>query len=80
MKLIIVIILAIILYCLGSALFYMVGRRGDARKMAVALTWRISLSIALFIFLFIAYQLGWVHPHPLILGPVKENSNGNIRG
>lgn len=79
MKIFVVIILAIILYCLGSALFYMVGRRGDARKMATALTWRISLSIALFMFLFFAYYMGWVHPHPLVLGPVKENVDGNIR-
>lgn len=68
MKIIVLIILAIILYCLGSALFFMVGRRGDAEKMVKALTWRITLSLGLFLFLLLSYYLGWIKPHPLILG------------
>jgi len=27
-----------------------------------ALAWRVGLSVALFIFIWIAYQLGWIQP------------------
>lgn len=67
MKIVVVILLAIILYCLGSALYYMVGRRGDAEKMVKALTWRISLSLGLFLLLLIGSYFGWFVPHALIL-------------
>lgn len=74
MKIIVVMILGIILYCLGSALYYMVGRRGDARKMARSLTWRIGLSFALFFFLITSFYMGWIEPHPLEVGQVKRLS------
>jgi hypothetical protein len=35
----------------------------DGRKMVRSLTWRISLSVALFGMLFLAWHLGWIHPH-----------------
>lgn len=52
-----------IIYSLGSALFYLrrAGRLNE-EKMARALTWRISLSIALFVFVIVAFQLGWISP------------------
>ncbi len=62
LKIGIVIILLIILYCLGSGLFYLLYRRDSAHTVK-ALTWRIVLSFSLFIFLFIAYSLGWISPH-----------------
>lgn len=68
MKIIVLIVLAIILYCLGSALFFMLGRQGDAKKMVKALTWRITLSLSLFFFLILSYYLGWIEPHPLVVG------------
>ncbi len=62
MKIIILIVFAVILYCLGSAAFYLV-KRSDADKLARALTWRIALSIALFLLLILSAFMGWVHPH-----------------
>lgn len=67
MKIVVAILTLIILYCLGSALFFMVGRKGDEEKMVKALTWRISLSLVLFALLFVGFYMGWLHPHPLIL-------------
>jgi cytochrome bd-type quinol oxidase subunit 2 len=63
-KLVIVIILAAIVASMGSALFHLVhDRKGETRKMVRALTVRISLSVALFVLLFVAYALGLIEPH-----------------
>lgn len=65
MRLFILFFLAVILYCLGSALFYLVRERSekDARGVVRALSWRIGLSLGLFFLLLIFYALGWIHPH-----------------
>ncbi|HYF98053.1 MAG TPA: twin transmembrane helix small protein [Coxiellaceae bacterium] len=63
MKIIILIIFAIILYCLGSAAYYLVKAGSNSERLAWALTWRISLSIALFALLIFSAWMGWVHPH-----------------
>jgi Protein of unknown function (DUF2909) len=63
-KAIIILFLLIILYSLGSALFYLVrGAEGNDTRVAKALSWRIGLSMLLFILLFIAFSLGWIAPH-----------------
>ncbi|MES2216839.1 MAG: twin transmembrane helix small protein [Pseudomonadota bacterium] len=68
-KAIIILFLLIILYSLGSALFYLVRDKGkDNNRVAMALTWRIGLSMLLFILLFIAFSLGWIAPHGIIGG------------
>lgn len=64
-KLVVVLFLAIILYCLGSGLFYLVRDKSDSDRVVKALTWRIGLSILLFILLFVAYAMGWVAPHTI---------------
>jgi formate/nitrite transporter FocA (FNT family) len=66
-KLFILAVLAMIVASLGSAVVYLVrGREQDRRKMARALTMRISLSIALLLFVIVAAQLGWITPHGLV--------------
>lgn len=62
-KIIIILFLLLILFNLGSALFYLVKDRRHSKNMLRALGWRIGLSFALFILLFIAYQLRWIIPH-----------------
>lgn len=56
-------LLLIILYCLGSALYYMLSPKSAPQSMAKALTWRIGLSVAVFILLIVSFLLGWVQPH-----------------
>ena len=63
-KLIVLGLLAAIVVSMGSALFHLVhDRKGETRKMVRALTVRISLSVALFILLFVAYALGLIELH-----------------
>lgn len=62
-KLLIVLVLIAIVLSLGSALYQLARGTGDSRKMLRALTWRISLSVALFALLLLAYLAGWIAPH-----------------
>lgn len=40
------------------------GRDGQPKssKMARALAWRVALSIGLFLFVLLSYQMGWIQP------------------
>ena len=62
-KLLIVLLLIAIVVSLGSALYQLARGAGDSRKLLRALTWRISLSVALFALLLLAYRAGWITPH-----------------
>lgn len=65
-KAIVVLFLLIILYSLGSALFYLVRDKGtDSTQVVKALTWRIGLSMLLFVLLLVAFALGWIAPHAI---------------
>ena len=55
--------LVLIVVSLGSALWHLVRGAGDSRRMVRALTWRIGLSIALFVLLMIAWYAGLIAPH-----------------
>ena len=67
-KILIIIFLVTILYSLGSALIFLVKDRGEGDRTVNRLTWRIGLSLILFLFLWGAYQLGWIEPNS---GPVR---------
>lgn len=63
-KLIVIGLLLVILFSLGSALVAMAT--GDkSGKMLRSLTWRIGLSVSLFILLLIGQAMGWITPHGL---------------
>ncbi len=66
-KVIIILLLITIVYCLGSAVFFMLRDKTGSKSMAKALTWRISLSLLLFILLLFSYFMGWIAPHPLVI-------------
>jgi hypothetical protein len=61
-KFLVVGILVLILISLGNALFHLSSTRQDGKKMITALTWRIGLSVVLFLLLIIAYYKGWIYP------------------
>lgn len=62
--------LAGILASLGSGLFHLTRGRDDedSRKLGRALWVRISLSLALFLLLLLAWHFGYIAPHPLGAG------------
>lgn len=49
-----------ILGSLASALFYLMRDKGSSSKTVNALTLRIGLSVALFLFLLFSYWMGWI--------------------
>ncbi|QDH71138.1 twin transmembrane helix small protein [Marilutibacter alkalisoli] len=55
--------LALILYNLGAALYYMLTDRGESKRAVNALTRRIALSIALIGLVAIGIATGFIEPH-----------------
>jgi len=55
--------LALIVYNLGAALFYMLTDRGESKRSVNALTRRIGLSIALIALVALGIATGVVQPH-----------------
>jgi hypothetical protein len=64
-KLLIIAVLVAIIFSLGSALFQLSSGKRDSHKMLRALTWRIALSVALFLVLLVAWRMGYIRPHGL---------------
>ena len=63
-KIVILSLLLVVLVSLGSALAAMA--RGDkSDKMLKALSWRIGLSVCIFILLLIGQAMGFITPHGL---------------
>jgi hypothetical protein len=65
-KVIIIALLLVVIFSLAQALRFLI--RDDATssgKMLKSLTWRIGLSVLLFILLLIGQAVGWIHPHGL---------------
>jgi hypothetical protein len=62
-KLLVVVILALIVISLGKALFHLSSGKGDSKALARSLSWRIGLSVGLFVLLILAYYQGWIHPN-----------------
>lgn len=62
MRIIILIALAGILLSLGSALVYLVRDKGSTNRTVNALTVRVGISVALFLFILFGYWMGWIQP------------------
>ena len=71
MKALIVVVLIAIVAVLASAGVVMLRKPRDGRphdaRMARALMWRVLLSIGLFLFILLAWALGWIQPNALPL-------------
>jgi hypothetical protein len=65
-KFLVLVLLAGILVSLFSGLVYLNRDRGDSGRMLQALTFRISLSVLLFLVLLIAWRSGAIQPHGLL--------------
>ena len=62
-KIIVIAFMLVILYCLGSGLIYLLKDHGNGKRTVKALTWRIGLSISLFLLLIIGFYTGLITPH-----------------
>ncbi|MFA5521134.1 MAG: twin transmembrane helix small protein [Castellaniella sp.] len=60
MRIIVILAFLGILGSLGSALFHLMRDKGGSNRTVNALTWRIGLSIALFLFVLFAHHMGWI--------------------
>ena len=65
MRYVVIGVLILILFSLGSAAIYMLRGRGDSSQMAKALAWRVGLSVALFLLLMAGYFFGLFRPGQL---------------
>jgi len=65
-KIIIVILLLLIVLSLAAGMFSLVRERGESSRTAKFLTLRIALSIFTFIFIGVAFYMGWIQPHGLV--------------
>ncbi len=63
MQLLVLVLLVAIIGSLGHALTSMTAGPERAKRMANALTVRITLSVALFALLLVGYHFGWIEPH-----------------
>jgi hypothetical protein len=72
MKILIVVVLVLVLFALGSAGLFMLKRdRGTGardNRMARSLALRVGLSIALFLFILLSWRMGWIQPTGLPVG------------
>jgi hypothetical protein len=60
MRYIVILAMLGILGSLASALVYLMRDKGGSNRMVNALTVRIGLSIALFLFVLFAHYMGWI--------------------
>lgn len=63
MKPLIALTLLAIVVSLGKALFSMSSGPEHAARVVEALSWRIGLSVALFVSIILSYHFGWIAPH-----------------
>lgn len=64
-KVIILILFAAIFFSLIRAMLALLRGNKQSTGTVTALTWRIGLSVALFLLLLIAFAMGWITPHPV---------------
>jgi hypothetical protein len=62
MRIIVVLALIGIIASLGSALVFLIRDRGGSSRTVNALTVRVGLSVALFLFILFSYWMGWIEP------------------
>ncbi|MDX1556208.1 MAG: twin transmembrane helix small protein [Xanthomonadales bacterium] len=72
MKFLIILFFLVIIYSLASSFWFLVKDKGEGDRTVRRLTWRIGLSLLLFLFLWAAYQMGWIEPSS---GPIRIPGN-----
>ncbi|AIY39770.1 Cysteine synthase B [Collimonas arenae] len=62
MKIVVIIAFILILGSLASALIFLMRDKGKSNRTVQALTWRVGLSVTLFLLILILYKLGYIQP------------------
>ena len=68
-KVLIVIALLVIAYALGSSFYFLIRDKGEGTRTVRRLTWRVGLSLLLFMLILLAMATGWLRPGSA--GPVR---------
>ena len=67
-KAVIIIVLLVVLYTLGSSFFFMVKDKGQGDRVLKRLSRRIGLSLFLLLVLYVMFLMGWIEPSK---GPIN---------
>jgi len=67
-KIIIIVLLLLILASLAGGMFSLVKDHGDSDRTVKFLTFRIALSILVFLFIALSFYMGWIQPHGIVPG------------
>ncbi|MFO1205873.1 MAG: twin transmembrane helix small protein [Burkholderiales bacterium] len=59
-KIIVLALVALIFVSLASGLYYLIKDQGTSERTVKALTWRVALSVALFVLLMAGYYFGFI--------------------
>jgi predicted membrane channel-forming protein YqfA (hemolysin III family) len=62
MKIVVAIAFILIIGSLFSALLFLMRDKGKSNRTVQALTWRVGLSVALFLMILLLYKLGYIQP------------------
>ena len=66
-KIIIALVMLAILFSLFRGLYFLAIGKQDSKKTVNSLSWRIGLSIALFVLIITGISMGWLEHHGLPL-------------
>lgn len=58
-----VVVLLVVLFSLGQALYFMMTDKDGGKRTVWALTRRIGLSVVLILMVIFGIWMGWLHPH-----------------
>ena len=65
-KIIIVVLLGLVVLSLGAGMFSLIKGGGNSNRTVKFLTIRIALSIITFLFIALAFYMGWIQPHGVL--------------
>ncbi len=65
-KTIILIMLLLVLLSLGASMFTLIKDRNNSNRTVKFLTFRIVISVSLFLLIILSFFLGWIQPHGLL--------------
>ncbi len=64
-KILIIVAMLAILFSLFRSLYFLTTEKSDSKKNVNGLSWRIGLSIGLFVLIVAGIFFGWIEPHGL---------------